>query len=540
MTTIYHNANIVTMNPTQPYASAIAVANGLVVAIGALDVVNASVSGPSERVDLGGRFVCPGFNDCHMHVLPYGLDLSQANLSPSAGVTSVPELLVALKVWSEENPSSEWILGSRYDQNTFPGVLHPTRQELDSAFPSDPVYVMQTSKHGGTANSVALKLAGITRDTPDPDGGEIVRNANGEPTGVLLESAIGLVYNVMPRPDRIRMIAAIHKAQKVMLEAGITSASDMNTGWFEIATEIDCYQQAAKEGAPIRMTLFPHLPEFRSPENVPDRNVFKEHYFAGGPPQVRLGSGKLFSDGALTVRTAALREPYVDGSGSGMLLHEPDELFAYIEAAQRGGWNIAVHAIGDRATELVLDGYAAAQKSVPRYNTRHRIEHAMILDDELIHRFVEQKVVPVIQPEFVARLGDAYILGLGFERASKLNRTASLLKAGLPVPLSSDCPIVPGAPLDGIRAAYYRTTRNGTQFDQTECMSVEDALRGYTEWAAYSVCDEQASGMLKQGMRADMVVLSHDILNSDDDLNAAKVVATIISGELVFGKDNLG
>ncbi|MEP6756785.1 MAG: amidohydrolase [Chthonomonadales bacterium] len=536
--TIYHNANIHTMNPAMPHAEAIAVDHGQIVAIGTMDDVK-SRAGNAHSIDLRGRTMVPGFNDCHMHVLPYGLDLSQANLSPSAGVTSVPELLVALKAWAQTNPNSDWILGSRYDQNTFPGAKHPTKTELDATFPNNPVYVMQTSKHGGTANSVALKLAGITRDTPDPDGGEIVRDANGEPTGVLLESAIGLVTHHIPKPTRAGKIAAIRQAQDVMVQAGITSASDLNTGWFDIETEVDCYQRAALDGAPIRMTLFPHIPQFGAPSDVPTRADFWKEHFEGGPDQVRLGCAKLFSDGALTVRTAAVRTPYVDGSGSGMFLHEPEELFAYIEAAQRGGWNIAIHAIGDRAIELCLNGYAAAQSAFPRSNTRHRIEHSMILDDALIQRYVDQKVIPVIQPEFIARLGDAYILGIGLERASRLNRTASLLKAGLPVPLSSDCPIVPGAPLDGIRAAHYRTSRKGVVLGLDEAMSAKDALRGYTEWASFSVCDEERTGVLKPGMQADMVILSHDPLAGEDDLRAAGVEATIIAGEVVYGIDTL-
>ena len=526
------------MNPVMPNAEAIAVDNGNIVAVGAVYEVKSHV-GNAECVDLLGRTLVPGFNDCHMHVLPYGLDLLQADLSPSAGVTDIPTLLDRLRLWRRANPTSDWIRGSRYDQNTFPGAKHPTRSELDLAFPNEPVYLMQTSKHGGTANSVALKIAGITRDTPDPEGGEIVRDATGEPTGVLLESALGLVSQHIPRPDKAGMVAAIHRAQEVMIGAGITSASDMNTGWFDIDSEISCYQQAATDGAPIRITLFPHLPSFGGPDYIPTHRDFWNDHFAKGPEQIRLGSGKLFADGALTVRTAALREPYVDGSGMGMLLHAPEELFAYIRRAHGFGWNIAVHAIGDRATELVLDGYALAQKASPRPEARHRIEHAMILDDALIQRFVDQKIVPIIQPEFLARLGDAYILGLGFERASCLNRTASLRRASLPVPLSSDCPIVPGAPLDGIRAAHFRTTRNGTILGPDEAMSVYDAVRGYTEWAAYSVCDEDRTGVLKVGMQADMVVLSHDLLATDDDLRQCKVDSTIIAGKVVYGADAL-
>jgi predicted amidohydrolase YtcJ len=528
------NANLQTMDTALPSAREVLIEDGRVAA-----VENGDIRRPSEtkQIDLRGLTVVPGFNDCHMHILPYGLDLAQADLSPAAGVTDVPTLIAALRWWADKNARSEWVLGNRYDQNTFPGAAHPARSELDAAFPDRPVYVMQTSKHAGTANSVALKLAGVTRDTVDPEGGEIVRDALGEPTGVLLESALGLVTRRIPRPDKAGMIAAIRRAHDALVRAGVTSASDLNTGWYDMETEIACYRKAAEEGAPVRTTLFPHLPKFGRPDEAPSRKGFArffgdEQVGLGG---VRLGPAKLFSDGALTVRTAALREPYVDGSGTGMLLHPPEELKAYIRAAHAGGWQVAVHAIGDRAVELVLDGYAEAQAAQPRNGARHRIEHAMLLDDGLIGRFVQQEVIPVVQPEFITRLGDAYVLGLGEERAARLNPTASLQRAGLGVPFSSDCPIVPGAPLDGIRAAARRTTRTGKLLGPEERITPEDGLRNYTYWAAYSSFDEGETGTITEGKRADLTILSGD--PTKDDLDGISVVATIVGGEFVYGAE---
>lgn len=220
-----------------------------------------------------------------------------------------------------------------------------------------------------------------------------------------------------------------------------------------------------------------------------------------------------------------------------MLLHAPDELKAYIVEADRQGWQVAVHAIGDRAIELVLDCYAAC----PSRGRRHRIEHAMLLDDGLIRRFVEQQVIPVVQPEFIARLGDAYVLGLGHERAARLNPTASLQKAGLGVPFSSDCPIVPGAPLDGVRAAARRTTRKGMVLGPAERISPVAGLRNYTWWAAHSTFDEQNVGRVAPGMRADLAVLDcpTPVVNADltdEHLDALFVAATIIGGEPVYGE----
>jgi predicted amidohydrolase YtcJ len=332
-----------------------------------------------------------------------------------------------------------------------------------------------------------------------------------------------------------------------LVKTGITSSSDLNVGWIDPLLEIQAYRCAADSGAPIRTTLFPHAPAIGDPDRLPTREEFARAHGLEDPllnleartsasaSKLRLGPIKLFSDGALTVRTAALREPYVDGSGMGMLLHEPEELKAFVTSADRQGWQIAIHAIGDRAIELVLDCYLTCSRE-----RRHRIEHAMLMDDALILRFVEQKVVPVVQPEFLSRLGDAYVLGLGYERAARINPTASLQRAGLGVPFSSDCPIVPGAPLDGVRAAAGRSTRSGTILGADERISVMDGLRNYTYWAAYSTFDERNAGQIAAGMRADLAVLNCEMPVSGCDitvehLGSLEAAATIIGGEFVHG-----
>lgn len=552
-TVLFKNATFFTMDPARPVAQVVAIRGQHIKAVGSLEDMSSWTDlGGARIIDLGGRIVTPGFNDCHMHLLPYGLDLSKADLSPAAGVTDVPSLVSALCEWADANPRSEWVLGSRYDQNVFPGAAHPTRTDLDRAFPDRPVYVVQTSKHGASCNSAALKLAGITRDTADSDGGEIVRDAAGEPTGVLLEAAMDLVSFYVPRLDLQTLVGAIRRANSELVKAGITSASDLNLGWLDMGREIDAYGNAAYDMValdvpPIRTTLFPHAPAMGAPRDLPNcvdfygladpgRDRFTFEPVANPYHAVRRGPMKLFADGALTVRTAALREPYVDGSGSGMLLHDPEQLRAYIVEADRQGWQVAVHAIGDRAVELVLDCYAACDNLY----RRHRIEHAMLLDDALIQRFVDQQVIPVIQPEFLSRLGDAYVLGLGHERASRLNPVASLQRAGLGVPFSSDCPIVPGAPLDGIRAASRRITRNGMLLGPEERVSPMDGLRNYTYWAAYSTFDELNVGRIMPGMRADFAVLECGLPVSDagiteEHLDSLKVAATIIGGETVYG-----
>ncbi|MCC6728367.1 MAG: amidohydrolase [Chthonomonadales bacterium] len=536
------NGRILTMSAANPVVEALAIARGRVAAVGSAAALRSAAPPGARVVDLAGRTVTPGFNDSHMHVLPYGMDLAQADLSPRAGVRDIAGLVDALRRWAAAHPAADWVRGSRYDQNVFPGAAHPTRADLDAAFAERPVWVSQTSKHAGACNSAALRLAGVDQNTPDPDGGAIVRDEAGEPTGVMLESAMGLVTRWLPKPGRAAMVEAIRRACEALLRVGVTSASDLNTGWFHMATEIEAYRQAVDQRAALRITLCPHAVDFGEPQDVPSREAFAADCGLDRPPSaepgqggVRLGPAKLFSDGALTVRTAALREPYVDGAGDGMLLHPVDELRSYVRSAHAAGWQVATHAIGDRAIAEVLDAYAMACGEDAGVERRHRVEHAMLLTPDLRQRLVRQRVVPTMQPEFVARLGDAYVMGLGEERAATLNPVASLLRAGVGVPFGSDCPIVPGAPLDGVRAAIARTTASGRVLGPTERIGAADALRNYTWWSAYSTFDEAETGSLERGKRADLVVLSAD--PAADGPDPVEVVATVVAGRFVSGTE---
>jgi predicted amidohydrolase YtcJ len=534
------NAQILSPEPLS--ADSVLLRAGVITAVGKRDALRAASENATE-IDLSGRFLTPGLHDAHMHILPYGLDLATADLSPDAGVVDIPTLTRALREWKSQNPGSEWVLGARYNQNLFPQAKHPHKRDLDTVFPHLPVFAVQTSKHAAVANSAALKLAGIGRDTPNPPGGEIVRDADGEPTGVLLESAMMLVEDILPKPSLPQMVEAIRLAARQLARSGVTSAADMNVGWLDASTEVEAYRRASELGAGVRMTLFPHVPDFGPAGSLPSRrqaeldwglvSTFGERPGVGG---TRLGGAKLFADGALTVRTAAQRVPYIDGSGSGMLLHPPEELTAYIADAHRKGWQISVHAIGDAAVELVLDGFEAALRETPLPDHRHRIEHAMVVDDQLIDRMVRLNVIPVVQPEFLSRLGDAYILAVGEERAAGINPNRTMLQQGLRVAFSSDCPIVPGAPLDGMRAAIQRTTRSGRVLGAAECVSAQQALECYTQHAAWSLCDERNTGRIAVGSRADFTVIR---AACEAALCDGEVEATIVGGATVYGSLDL-
>jgi predicted amidohydrolase YtcJ len=528
--TLLTNITIYTMDDSCPVATAMVWRDARILAVGEADALSARYPS-AKRIDGHGALVIPGFNDCHCHILAYGLDLGVANLSPEH-VPDIPSLVAQLRRWADEHPDAAWITGGFYDQNGMAERRHPTRYDLDRVSAEKPVFIEHTSKHGGVANSVALRIAGITRETPDPPGGTIERDTQGEPTGVLLESAVDLVTTYQPPPSHAQRVQAVHLAAQAMAEKGITAATDASTGWSDLQAEIAAYAQAVNEGAPLRITLMILASALRR-----DGAWMHPQDVRTGSDDVRIGIAKVFSDGALTTRTAALKEPFVDTGTTGMLLHSEEELGEYVMGAHRAGWQIATHAIGDRAIETVLRLYAQALEAYPRANARHRIEHCMLLDDTLIARLRDLGVVAVLQPEFIARLGDAYRDGLGEERARRLNRVTSLLKAGVSVAFSSDCPVVPGAPLDGIGAAIERKTPSGVVLGEAERVDALTAIRLYTRGSAYSVQDEGCTGSLSAGKRADFVVLNRDPASTPvQEWEDVRVVATVFGGRVVAGR----
>ncbi|MDW8107863.1 MAG: amidohydrolase, partial [Armatimonadota bacterium] len=416
------------------------------------------------------------------------------------------------RAWMDANPDAEWILGRAYDQNLLPDGKHITRHDLDAVCAHKPIYLNHVSKHGGAANTLALQVAGITRDTHDPADGVIVRDETGEPTGILLESAAALVAKHIPKPQGAALVQAVHRACEHLARKGILAASDASTGWHDLDAEVNAYAQALAEGAPVRITLMPLYDAadragwLQTPEQAGEATGISPHP-PSPHPDLRWGAIKLFADGAFTTRTAALRQPYADTPTTGVLMYEPEELMERILTVHRAGWQCAVHAIGDHAIELVLQGYRRALEAHPRPHHRHRIEHAMLMADDLLAEMQALGVVAVPQPEFLWWLTRAYLKGLG-ERAVMLMPFRSWLRAGVPMGFSSDQPVVPGDPIIGWRAAVTRTSRDGTCLNPEEGLDPLTALQMFTVGAAYATGDDEI-GILAPGKQARFVVLSH-------------------------------
>ena len=455
------------------------------------------------------------------------------------------DILRLLRERLDAQPNLTCVQGNRYDQNKLTPPEHLTRHDLDQVSTTLPVRIAHTSGHAAVVNTRALQMLGITRDTPDPVGGEIIRDAQGEPSGVLLETASWEnLDRILPELTGDEKVDALARANAYLLERGITSATDANTFPDDIATyDTAVFRQALRVRTNLMLGWAEVMRQIGDGE-VPSVDAFQPNMAGERWHRLHVGQAKLFSDGAITTRTCWLTEPFAAMAGQpndcGIPLHPPDELRAYILKAHNAGWQIATHAIGDRAVDLVLSAYAEAQRWNTRPRPDHRIEHCMLLTPELIARLRRQRVWSVGQPEFLSQLGDAYVMALGEERANRLSPYATLDAQNVAQAFSSDCPVVPGAPLDGIRAAIARTTPKGRVLNVSECLPADIAVYNYTAAPAYASRVERDRGTLETGKLADFVLLSADPTTTPaDEWEQVQVVSTIVGGGCLYGASAL-
>lgn len=540
--TLYLNAVVHTMDDSAPCtgssrsASAIFTQDGLIAAIGDQEYVERHAPRGVTRVDLNGLTVIPGFNDCHCHILSLGLALRSLDVSADA-VATIEELKRAVAQRAGESAADTWVVGRGYDQNMLAEHRHPSRADLDEVAPNHPVVLYHTSGHVLTCNSRALILAGLTSSSATPPGGEIERDEHGELTGLLKESpAMDLVSHLIPLPDRNRAALAVEDAMRVMAGFGITSATDAATGhWGAFEPEVAAYQQAARgNNLAGRIGLLPQI-MLVAPPDTDERYGPGDFDIDADPDWLMISGTKIFSDGALSTRTAALRQPYLgEPSNNGILLWESNALGDSMRRAHIAGWQIATHALGDRAVETVVQCYRAALAASPRPEHRHRIEHCMIVDEPLSRTIKQLGIVPVLQPD-IHRLGDGYITALGKERASEVIPMELFKRLAIPVAFSSDAPVIPCNPLEVIRSAMERRTPSGVALGPHHIVSAMEAIRCYTAGSAYATHTDMKKGRLRTGMFADFVVLSRDpATTSIDQWGDVRVVRTVTGGRVVF------
>lgn len=457
----------------------------------------AGLTADAPEVDLGGRHVLPAFVDAHCHILPTGLDLQKLHLG---ACESHEDVLDRLRDRHLAQPDG-WLLAVHYDQTRYAGG-HLSRQVLDAISATRPILLRHVNGHAGVANSAALDAAGVHEGTADPSGGSYGRDASGHLTGVLLELAHEHVARALPNPTVEEMTEAILVAGRSMADFGIGCASDMMTGRFDLALELEAYRRAAERGCPIRIRLYVQWAEVLGPKGA-GAAYLEQAQKRFDPRRLGIAGLKIFADGAIGSATAAIYGRYsgepapgpritgkratnlaVGEDVSGQLIYSPDRLRTMVEQGAAAGFQVAVHSIGDYATDLVLEAFAHTDEP-----SRHRIEHAMLLSDDQIARMADVNPHCTFQPEFLLRFAHSYRKQLGPERAAPLKRARSVLDAGIRLSLSSDRPIVSGDPWAGILAAENRPEG----FDPTENILREEALMGTTVNAA------RANGDLDMG-----------------------------------------
>jgi predicted amidohydrolase YtcJ len=521
------NASVVTMDDSNVSATSVLISGDKISAVGGPEM--AAALRPFARViDLQGACVIPGFVDTHCHLRGLGQTLRQIDCSANYA-NSIPALVSLLK---NKRPISGWIIARGYDQSRLLELRHPLASDLDSVSLEQIVVVFHSSGHGCTVNSVALRRAGICASTLDPPGGKIDRCSDGSPTGILTENAIRLVMDLQPPLTKESRAESFAIGSNYAASHGITSTTEAQADVEDIeALQICCDRYQLK----VRCSLWILADQLRAKNcpAPPDLGSEKLH------PLMTVDTAKIFADGAIGTRTALLREQYDDDpTNCGTSIWSVDDLNDLVLGAAQSGWRIACHAIGDLATDRVLDSYAGLTAE-QRIGRRHRIEHAMLLHDDQIARLKSLQVHPVFQPEFVASFGDMYRDAVG-KRANRIKPYRDIIDAGFRLSFSSDMPVVHGSPLVGIAAAVLRKTKAGVVLGEEQCVSVAEGLAAYTSGAAYAECAENTKGKIRSGMMADLAILSKNPLEvSVECWEQIETVATIVGGDFTFNPHEL-
>jgi predicted amidohydrolase YtcJ len=530
---IVTNARVYTADEARPLAEAFAVRDGKITFVGSKQEAEALRGTATRVIDAAGRTVIPGMVDAHGHFGGLAQKLRAVDL---VGTHSYDEVIARVVEKAKTTPKGSWIEGRGWDQNAWGDTRFPTHEKLSAAVPDHPVVLTRVDGHASLVNAAAMKLASLTAASKDPTGGKIQRDAQGNPTGVLVDNAKEIVGSKVPDPSPAETRAAVKDAIDVMHRWGLVGVHDAGAS----KGLIDLYEQmAVSKELNLRLYIM-----------IGDDSAALKHYLQIGPRsalydgQVWVRAIKLYADGAMGSRGAALLEPYSDDpNNTGLLLSAPAHIRDVAERALRAGFQVNTHAIGDRGNRVVLDAYEAALKAVPTADHRFRIEHAQILNYDDIPRFAQLGVIPSMQASH--QTSDMYWIGkrLGPTRVLGAYAWRSLINSGVVVPNGSDFPVEAVNPLISFHAAIARQDANdwpaGGWFPEQR-MTREEALRSMTLWPAYAAFQEKEMGSLTAGKYADFVILDQDIMRVPAELVLkTNVVATYLGGKEVYrGKTN--
>ena len=532
--TIILNARIYTVNPQQPSAEALAISGEKILAVGTKNEIEKYRGASTRIIDAQGHLVLPGFVDCHIHFMDGSMGLTRVDLNDAK---TVAEIQKRVKEYAESHLQEPWITGMEWTYPTFGPSALPDKKILDDVVPTRPVYLVAFDGHSSWANSKALQMAGITRETPDPPNGKIVRDEKGEATGALKESAGDLVARVMPKPTREERLAAlrlgIHEANKFGLSRVHSAGQDFE--W------LDLYDELRRNG---QLTLRFYIAYFLDPpELTPDaiekieqaRRTYHDDWISGGVVKTML-------DGVVEAHTAAMLAPYSDDpSQTGKLFWDPTKYTQAIAELDRRGLQIFTHAIGDKAVRLALDAYQNATETNHTNDARPRIEHIETISAQDVPRFGKQGVIASFQPLHAYPDDDTlniWARNVGPERAQRAWVWHSIETTGGRLAFGSDWPVVTLNPWPGVQNALTRQTTDGNPpggFVPSERISLEDTITAYTLGAAFAGRREKTEGSLEPGKLADLIVLSQDLFKvKPSEIAKTEVLLTIVGGKVVY------
>jgi hypothetical protein len=519
------NAKVRTMDAARPEAQAFAVMGNKIVAVGSNDEIRKFSGAATKTIDAGGRLIVPGFNDAHVHFLEGGYQLSSVDLRDA----ETPEEFVRrIKEFAAKQPKGRWILGGKWDHENWTPASLPTAAMIDAATPDNPVFIDRLDGHMALANSLALKTARVDKNTKEVEGGEIVRDTAGNPTGVLRDAAMNYVNKVIPAFSMAEKLEQAQAATDYAASLGVTSIQDMSAG-----TEISVYQELARQGKlKTRIYGCSPLSDYSRWQKTGVTRAF-------GNEWLRVGCLKGYSDGSLGSTTAWLFAAYLDApNSSGLASDEIPKLPENVAAADKADLQINIHAIGDKANDFVLSTFEKAARENGAKDRRFRIEHAQHLRMEDIKRFGQSKVIASMQPFHLADDGRWAWKRLDAPRLKGTYAFRSLIDSGAIVAFGTDWSVAPLNPLLGIHAAVTRQTlddKNQNGWIPEQKISVDETVRAYTQGSAYAEFQENVKGSIAPGKLADFVILSADIFTiNPTEIRNAQVLTTVVDGRIVY------
>jgi len=519
------DGRIWTGNSYQPWARAMAIVNDTIAAIGEVDEIDEMINSDTQVVKVTGHTIIPGFIDAHIHFLELGQTLTSVQLRDAK---TPEEFAERIKNYASTIKSGEWVLGGTWDHENWGGEL-PRKEWIDEAIPDNPVWVGRLDGHMGLANSLALQLAGVTSETEDIEGGEIVRDNRGNPTGILKDNAMSLMSTVIPEKSVYDKLDDLKTAMDHVAAQGVTSV-------IHVDGDLDVFREARRRYLlKTRIYAATPLPEWRELKQLVDSVGY-------GDKWLKWGALKGFVDGSLGSHTAAFFEPFTDAPDDrGIFLTPADSLYRWISDADEAGLQMMVHAIGDSAINTLLNIYEKVSIENGPRDRRFKMEHAQHLHPNDIARFSELHVMASMQPYHAIDDGRWAERVIGQQRIKTTYAFKSLLDAGTSIAFGSDAPVAPPTPLEGIYAAITRKTLDGANprgWVPLQRITIEEALHAYTAVGAYASYDEKIKGTLEIGKLADFVILDADMTSvRPENIRDVNVLMTFVGGNRVYHRE---